>query len=89
MEKFGFSLQSSYTLPMPQVINLLAEVGFCAVSPVWQQDGNLEEIGATMDLTNYVTQDILKYIREDDKIHLTDAGIEVCAKQVVKAIKGE
>ena len=44
MEKFGFSLQSSYTLPMPQVIDFLAEVGFCAVSPVWQREGNLEQI---------------------------------------------
>jgi len=44
MEKLGFSLQSSYTLPMPQVIDLLADTGFCAVSPVWQRDGNLTEI---------------------------------------------
>ena len=27
MEKFGFSLQESYTLPMPQVIDLLADTG--------------------------------------------------------------
>ena len=42
--KFGFSLQDSYALPMPQVIDLLADVGFCAVSPGWQRDGDLEEI---------------------------------------------
>ncbi len=41
------------------------------------------------DLYSLVNQDILKYIREDDKIHLTDEGIAVCATQVVKAIKGE
>ena len=50
----------------------------------------LQEMGIEInDLNAVVSQDILKYIREDDKIHLTDAGIEVCAKQVVKAIKGE
>ena len=50
----------------------------------------LQEMGIEInDLNAIVSQDILKYIREDDKIHLTDAGIEVCAKQVVKVIKGE
>ncbi len=33
MERFGFSLQGSYALPMPQVIDLLADTGFSAVSP--------------------------------------------------------
>ena len=42
--KFGFSLQDSYALPMPQVIDLLADTGFCAVSPGWTRNGNLEEI---------------------------------------------
>ena len=44
MEKLGFSLQSSYGIPMPQVIDILADTGFCAVSPVWQHSGNLSEI---------------------------------------------
>lgn len=43
MEKLGFSLQSSYPIPMPQVIDLLADTGFCAVSPGWQRDAALEE----------------------------------------------
>lgn len=42
MEKFGFSLQSSYTLPMQQVIDLLADAGFSAISPGWQRDVDLE-----------------------------------------------
>jgi sulfur transfer complex TusBCD TusB component (DsrH family) len=41
------------------------------------------------DLNAVVSKDILSYIREDDKIHLTDKGIAVCAEQVVKVIKGE
>ena len=50
----------------------------------------LQEMGIEInDLNAIVSQDILKYIREDDKIHLTEEGIEVCAKQVVKVIKGE
>ena len=44
MVKFGFSLQESYALPTAQVIGLLADAGFCAVSPGWQKDGDLEEI---------------------------------------------
>ena len=43
MEKFGFSLQENYCLPMPQVIDLVADAGFCAVSVSWQRDISLEE----------------------------------------------
>jgi len=40
--KFGFSLQENYPLPMPQVIDLLADAGFSAVSPGWQRDVDLD-----------------------------------------------
>ena len=50
----------------------------------------LQEMGIEInDLYSLVNQDILKYIREDDKIHLTDEGIAMCAAQVVKVIRGE
>ena len=49
----------------------------------------LQELGVEInDLNALVSQDIYKYICED-KIHLSQEGIELCAKQVVKAIKGE
>ena len=41
------------------------------------------------DLNALVRQDVYKYLRDDDKIHLSDEGILLCAKQVVKCIKGE
>lgn len=44
MERFGFSLQENYALPMVQVIDLLADTGFSAVSPGWQRNGQLDEI---------------------------------------------
>lgn len=44
MVKLGFSLQGGYCLPMTQVIDLLADTGFSAVSPSWHRDVNLEEI---------------------------------------------
>ena len=44
MKKFGFSLQSSYSLPMPQVLEILADTGFCAVSPGWEPDSNHKEV---------------------------------------------
>ena len=44
MERFGFSLQDSYALPAPQVVDLLADAGFCAVSPGWSQDADVEGI---------------------------------------------
>jgi len=38
------------------------------------------------DLNSLVKQDVEKYIRSDDMIHLTDAGIDLCAEQVAKHI---
>ena len=56
MRKLGFSLQDSYALPMPQVMDLLADTGFCAVSPGWQRDGNLDEIVRLAKLRNLSVQ---------------------------------
>ena len=44
MVRFGFSLQDSYILPTPEVIDLLADTGFCAISPSWQRSGELADI---------------------------------------------
>lgn len=47
----------------------------------------LKEMGVEInDLHSLVSQDIYRYICEDE-IHLSKDGIELCAKQVVKAIK--
>ena len=49
----------------------------------------LQEIGIEInDLHASVMQDLYKYIGAD-QIHLSEEGIELCAQQVVKAIKGE
>ena len=39
------------------------------------------------DLYSVCAADIDKYIRKDDNIHLTDAGIDVCAAQVADVIR--
>jgi len=39
------------------------------------------------DLHNLVYADIDRYIRKDDNIHLTDDGIDICAKRVAEVIK--
>ena len=39
------------------------------------------------DLYQLVSSDIDQYIRKDDNIHLTDAGIKMCAEQVADIIK--
>ena len=49
----------------------------------------LKELGVEInDLHAIVMQDLYKYIGED-QIHLSEAGIEICSRQVVKVIKGE
>lgn len=48
----------------------------------------LVEMGVEInDLNATVSQDIYRYICED-QIHLTEEGIDLCARQVVNAIKG-
>lgn len=47
----------------------------------------LKEKGVIInDLYTLVSADVKKYVREDDKLHLTDEGIEVCARQVANVI---
>lgn len=49
----------------------------------------LQEMGVEInDLHASVNQDIYRYIGAD-QIHLSEEGVEMCAKQVVAAIKGE
>ena len=38
------------------------------------------------DLHSLVNADVYRYIREDDKIHLSDEGIEMCARKVADVI---
>lgn len=56
--KLGFSLQSSYSMPLPQVIDLLAQTGFCAVSPAWKQDGSWEEAVCCAQNRNLIVQSL-------------------------------
>lgn len=44
LPKLGFSLEKRYHLPFPEVIRLLAEAGFSAVSPAWASDAELDLI---------------------------------------------
>ena len=41
------------------------------------------------DLYALVQSDIQRYIRADDRVHLTDAGIAACARQTAEIIKKE
>lgn len=43
MGKIGFSMQENSSIPAPEVIRLLRDTGFDAVSPLWQRDINLDD----------------------------------------------
>lgn len=47
MVSLGFSMQLKYDRPHPQVIELLHDAGFSAISPVWSPDLPWEEIMTT------------------------------------------
>lgn len=44
--KLGFSLQSEYGMPITQVIDLLKQTGFSAVSPLWSPELDLNSISS-------------------------------------------
>lgn len=44
MEKIGFSLQDSYCIPMGDVLHLLRNIGFSAVSPTWHREHDLDSL---------------------------------------------
>ena len=56
--RFGFSLQEQYIRPMPDVVDLLADAGFCAISPGWQRDGCLEAIVRRANARDLILQSL-------------------------------
>ena len=44
MQRLGFSLQEHYAVPITQVVDLVADVGFDAMSLTWQRGGDCESI---------------------------------------------
>lgn len=41
------------------------------------------------DLHSVVAADVMKYVRESDKIHLSEEGAKLCAEQVARVIRQE
>ena len=58
MEKLGFSLQSSYALPMADVLHLLRDLGLYGISPVWQHGGDLDAIAELAAQCNLAIQSL-------------------------------
>lgn len=46
MCRIGFSLQKQYDIPLTQVISVLKEAGFSAVSPLWSPELDLDSLAA-------------------------------------------
>ena len=48
----------------------------------------LKDMGVLInDLHSLVNSDVNKYIRHDDKLHLSEAGIDVCAEKVAQVVR--
>ena len=56
--KIGFSLQSQYDRPITQVIDLLKETGFSAISPVWSKNADLNTIVSSAHANNMIIQSL-------------------------------
>lgn len=90
--KIGFSLQSSYCLPMDQALPLLHQAGFDAISPVWQADSQMETIANTAAKCGLTLQSLHGQLRgipymwsregeaRDKIIHELMAGLSECER---------
>ena len=58
MTEIGFSLQARYDCPQEQVIGLLKEAGFSAVSPVWSPELPLDLLSAQVQKHKMVIQSL-------------------------------
>ena len=58
MIRLGFSLQPAYSLPIANVIELLAASGFSAVSPVWSPELDLEQLSVCTDAHSMTIQSL-------------------------------
>ena len=58
MVKLGFSLQAEYDCPLEQVIALLKEAGFSAVSPVWSPKLPMAELDELTKRHNMIIQSL-------------------------------
>ena len=54
----GFSLQSQYNLPIEQVIDLLAQAGFSAVSPLWSPELDLQSLNTYLQANRMTIQSL-------------------------------
>lgn len=74
-----------YTRPAeetPQYTNERIDAYNAALVP------RLQEMGILInDLNAFIKPHIGKYIREDDRVHLSEAGIDACADEVAAVIK--
>lgn len=58
MTRIGFSLQAQYNQPMTQVIAMLSDSGFSAVSPVWSPECDLITLSACVRKHNMTIQSL-------------------------------
>ena len=58
MVQLGFSLESQYDCPQEQVIALLQEAGFSAISPVWSEELPLKILSACAQKHNITIQSL-------------------------------
>lgn len=70
MQKIGFSLQAEYTLPISDIIPLLKQAGFDAVSPVWSKSLDLHSLNNLASENNMVIQ----------SLHAPHKGVELLWK---------
>ncbi len=95
-QKIGISINNNYPIPNRELITMLSQIGFDAISPKWDTEINMNEIAAISKEAGVTIQSIhAPYNKSDllwDKDNCTDAKDEIlmsiddCAKFNVEAL---
>ena len=85
-QKIGISLGNQYGLPIGELLQIIKNVGFDAVSPGWQSEEKLKEIVAVSERLGLEVQALHAPFRKAADLWSTDAHIFAPAKKELKEV---
>lgn len=74
-QKIGVSLGNNYIIPTPEVVKLVAKIGFDAISPVWEADASLQKIVEAAREENLVISSLHAPTNDTQQMWSTDTRI--------------
>ena len=85
-QKIGFSVGNSYEIPTIDVVKILSQIGFDAISPEWQKDVNIRKIVETAREYNLTVQSLHAPFNKSDDMWSNDENLSGNAKKELRDV---